>query len=106
MASIGTKDEVHAQTLGSLAKCPDLIPGGRGQQEHSRHVQAIISAGIHPLRDILRGIAVMRNIVVGLAVSLLIATVLIVPTFFGISTWKIVLGAIGLALILLSGRKS
>jgi hypothetical protein len=48
----------------------------------------------------------MRNIVVGLAVSLLIATVLIVPAFFGISTWKIVLGAIGLALIVLSGRKS
>ena len=47
----------------------------------------------------------MRNIVVGLAVSLLIAIVLIVPNLFGISTWKIVLGAIGLALIVLSGRK-
>jgi hypothetical protein len=47
----------------------------------------------------------MRNIVLGLAVSLLIAIVLIVPTLFGISTWKIVLGAIGLVLIVLSGRK-
>ena len=48
----------------------------------------------------------MRNITIGLAVSLLIAIVLIVPTLFGISTWKIVLGGIGLALIVLAGRKA
>lgn len=46
----------------------------------------------------------MRNIVAGAAVAMLLAVVMIVPSLFGISTWKIVLGALGLALIVLSGR--
>jgi hypothetical protein len=46
----------------------------------------------------------MRNILAGTAVAAFIAIVAIVPTMFGISTWKIVLGAIGFALIVWAGR--
>ncbi len=46
----------------------------------------------------------MRNIVLGAAASILMALVMVVPSVLGISTWKIVLGVLGLALIVLSGR--
>ena len=48
----------------------------------------------------------MRNLALGAAASVLMALVMIVPSIFGISTWKIVLGALGLGLIVLSGRGS
>ena len=47
----------------------------------------------------------MRNLVQGAAAAVLGAFVMIVPSLFGISTWKIALGALGLALIVLSGRE-
>jgi hypothetical protein len=46
----------------------------------------------------------MRNILGGAAVAALMAAAAIVPSVFGISTWKIVLGAVGFALIVLAGR--
>jgi hypothetical protein len=42
--------------------------------------------------------------IVGLAVALVLAGTVIVPRIAGVDTWKIVLAAIGLGLIVASGR--
>jgi hypothetical protein len=46
----------------------------------------------------------LRTLVSGAAVAAIAALVAIVPRIGGIDTWKIVLGLIGLALIVISGR--
>ena len=47
----------------------------------------------------------IRNIVGGLAIATVIAVIMMVPSFRGISTWKYLLGVIGLVLFLLAGRQ-
>ena len=46
----------------------------------------------------------MRNISLGFGVAFLIALMMAIPQVGGISTWKIVLGAIGVVMVLLAGR--
>jgi hypothetical protein len=46
----------------------------------------------------------VRTLLSGTAVATTAALVVIVPRIDGIDTWKIVLGVIGLALIVISGR--
>jgi hypothetical protein len=47
----------------------------------------------------------LRNILTGLAVAGVTALLMAVPTIRGISTWKVVLGVIGLTIFLLADRK-
>ena len=44
-----------------------------------------------------------RNLLGGLAVAVAISTPFVVPTIAGISTWKYVLGVIGVALFVRAG---
>jgi hypothetical protein len=46
----------------------------------------------------------VRNISLGLGVATVIAFTMVVPRIGTISTWKIVLGAIGIAMFVLAGR--
>jgi hypothetical protein len=46
----------------------------------------------------------VRNIVFGVGVAIVIAFVQVVPRIATVATWKVVLGAAGLALIILAGR--
>jgi uncharacterized membrane protein YeiH len=46
----------------------------------------------------------VRLIIVGAVTAIVLAFVVAVPTVHGVSTWKYVLGAIGLVLFLLAGR--
>jgi hypothetical protein len=46
----------------------------------------------------------VRNIVFGVGVAIVIALVLVVPRIGTVATWKVVLGAAGLALFILAGR--
>ena len=48
----------------------------------------------------------MRNVLLGAGTSIVLAFVVIVPSVFGISTWKIALGVLGFVLIVLSGRNN
>jgi hypothetical protein len=45
----------------------------------------------------------VQNIVGGLAIATVIAVIVMVPSFQGISTWKYVLGVIGLVLFFCGG---
>jgi len=45
-----------------------------------------------------------QNISLGLVIAIVIAFTLAVPRIGTVSTWKIVLGAIGLAILVLAGR--
>jgi hypothetical protein len=45
----------------------------------------------------------VQNIVGGVAIATVIAVVVMVPSFRGISTWKYVLGVIGLVLFICGG---
>jgi hypothetical protein len=47
----------------------------------------------------------IQNILAGTAAATLIALLLAMPTLGGISTWKVVLAAIGLLLFTLSGGR-
>jgi hypothetical protein len=47
----------------------------------------------------------VRPIIVGAVAAIVLAFVVAVPTLYGVSTWKYVLGAIGLVLFILGGRK-
>lgn len=55
-------------------------------------------------RTELREERAMRNITLGLGVAIVIAFTMVVPRIGTISTWKIVLGVIGLAMFMLAGR--
>jgi hypothetical protein len=46
----------------------------------------------------------LRNVVTGLATAIVIAFVLAVPTIGRVSTWKVVLGLLGVALFVSAGR--
>ena len=46
----------------------------------------------------------LRNLVTGLATAIVIAFVLAVPTIGRVSTWKIALGLLGVALFVSAGR--
>lgn len=46
----------------------------------------------------------MRTIIIGALTAAALAFVVAVPSVGGISTWKYILGAIGLALFVLAGR--
>jgi hypothetical protein len=46
----------------------------------------------------------LRNVLTGLATAIVIAFVLAVPSIGRVSTWKIVLGLLGLALFVVGGR--
>ena len=46
----------------------------------------------------------MRNILLGLAIAGVMAFMVAVPRIGTISTWKIVLGVLGIAIFLLAGR--
>lgn len=46
----------------------------------------------------------LRNIVFGMAVAAVLAFMAVVPAVRGISTWKYVLAAIGVVLIVRAGR--
>jgi hypothetical protein len=46
----------------------------------------------------------LRNVVSGLATAIVIAFVLAVPAIGRVSTWKIVLGLLGVALFVSAGR--
>jgi hypothetical protein len=46
----------------------------------------------------------VRNVATGLATAVVIAFVLAVPTIGRLSTWKIVLGLLGVALFVSAGR--
>ena len=46
----------------------------------------------------------MRPIIIGAVGAVVLAFVVAVPTLDGVSTWKYVLGAIGLVLFILGGR--
>lgn len=46
----------------------------------------------------------MRNILVGAAAAFAIAFILAVPRVYGIESWKIVLGIVGIALFVFAGR--
>jgi len=46
----------------------------------------------------------LRNVLTGLATAIVIAFVLAVPSIERVSTWKIVLGLLGLALFVVGGR--
>jgi hypothetical protein len=48
----------------------------------------------------------MRNIVVGAAAAIVIAFVLVVPRIGTVATWKVVLGAAGVAVFVLAGRET
>jgi hypothetical protein len=45
----------------------------------------------------------LKNLAGGLAVAVLLAAPFVVPTIAGISTWKYVLGAIGLGIFVRAG---
>ena len=45
----------------------------------------------------------MRNIVFGVGMAIVIAFVLVVPRIGTVATWKVVLGAAGLAVFILAG---
>lgn len=47
----------------------------------------------------------IQNILAGSAVAVVFALLMATPTLGGISTWKVVLAAIGLLLFTLSGRR-
>ena len=47
----------------------------------------------------------MRNIVFGAIVATTVAIILIVPSINGISTWKYVLAAIGLVMVVRAGAR-
>ena len=47
----------------------------------------------------------VRTLIVGAVAAMLLEFVVAVPTVYGVSTWKYVLGAIGLVLFILGGRK-
>jgi len=47
----------------------------------------------------------VRTTIIGAVTAIVLAFVVAVPTVYGVSTWKYVLGAIGLVLFLLGGRK-
>jgi hypothetical protein len=47
----------------------------------------------------------MRNLAGGLAVALLLAAPFVVPVIAGIDTWKYLLGAVGLWLIVRAGAR-
>jgi hypothetical protein len=46
-----------------------------------------------------------RKVVFGTAVAAVLAFMIAVPTIHGISTWKYVLAAIGVVLIVIGGRQ-
>ena len=46
----------------------------------------------------------LRNLVIGLGTAVVLTAVAIVPTVAGISTWKLVLGLLGIALFVLAER--
>jgi len=46
----------------------------------------------------------VRRIVLGAGVAIVTVFMLVVPSIDGVSTWKYVLGAIGLVLFFLAGR--
>ncbi len=46
----------------------------------------------------------LRNVLAGLATAVVIAFVLAVPRIGRVSTWKVVLGLLGLALFVVGGR--
>jgi len=48
--------------------------------------------------------APLRNVVLAAAAASLVALLLAVPSIGGVSTWKYVLAAMGLALFVLAGR--
>jgi hypothetical protein len=48
----------------------------------------------------------MRNIVFGAGAAIVIAFVLVVPRIGTVATWKVVLGAAGLAVFILAGRET
>ena len=45
------------------------------------------------------------RIVAGLMIALVAAALVVVPSIFGVATWKWVLGAAGLALFVSAGRR-
>ena len=47
----------------------------------------------------------LRNVLTGLATAIVIAIVLAVPSIGHVSTWKFVLGLLGLALFVAGGRR-
>jgi TRAP-type mannitol/chloroaromatic compound transport system permease large subunit len=47
----------------------------------------------------------IRTIAVGFGIAMVIASTLVVPTIGTLSTWKIVLGVIGLAIVVRAGRE-
>jgi hypothetical protein len=47
----------------------------------------------------------VRNLVFGVGVAVGLATIVIVPTIAGVSTWKWLLGVLGLVLILRAERR-
>jgi hypothetical protein len=46
----------------------------------------------------------LRNIVFGVGAAIVIAVALVVPRIGTVATWKVVLGAAGLAVFILAGR--
>jgi hypothetical protein len=46
----------------------------------------------------------LRNIVAGLGIAIALAVAMLVPSIGRVSTWKIVLAAIGLVIVVLAGR--
>jgi hypothetical protein len=46
-----------------------------------------------------------RTLAVGATIAVVLAFVIVIPEIGGVSTWKYVLAAIGLILIILAGRK-
>ncbi len=47
----------------------------------------------------------LGRLTLGISVAVVLVLVAVVPEVGGVDTWKIVLGAIGLALIVAAGRK-